>query len=531
MNIRQWLRAFLARPSGSVNALNEPVATPGPEPMKISAQTKAAFFSHGNSNAYVVSLGSHTVIARAIAKYIPAPRVVPDATQLAMDATNDPLKVAFDDGKSFQGMQSWLNTNYCGLGFPGYAYLSELSQRSEYRAPSEAIADEATREFIKLVTKGKGDKSEKIAKLEAAYKKFDVRQIIRSSLLHDLFFGRGQIFIDIKGQEDDVARGLPLTIDSNTIAIGSLLGFKVIEPIWTTPYWYNSTDPTKPDFYKPYAWYVLGRKVHHSRLMAMVSRPVPDMLKPAYNFGGISLTQLMEPYVLRWLKTVDSVNKIINNFSIIFLKTNMQAVLQGDSVAGQGVMDRVQIFVATRDNQGCMTLDKDTEELGQVAVSMAGLSDLQAQAQEHMAAPTRVPLVKLTGITPSGLNASSEGEITTWHENIGALQENTLEPVLDVILDLIQLNEFGEIDEDIDYDFVPLVESSLKEVADIRKSDGDLAVALMQNNVVSAEEVREMLQANPDSGYTNLTGPAPEPIEPDDEDGFNSSHGNKGGEK
>lgn len=510
-----WL-AVLARPSGTFNALTEPVAeAKAAAPLRIATTTKAQLLAGGvvarPGDFHTANLGSLTMLYREVKKYFPPPMVVPSEARLATDKANDPLGLGYDDGSNFNGMSGWLNSNYCGIGFPGYAYLSELAQRSEYRAPSEAIADEATRAFIRFTTKDKGDKSDKIAKLEAAFKKYDVRQVIRKCLLHDLFFGRGQIFIDIDGQESDEKRGLPLVVDKNTIAKGSLKGFKNIEPIWTTPYWYNSVDPTQDDFYRPAAWYVLGRKVHHTRLMTMVSRPVPDMLKPSYNFGGISLTQLMEPYVIRWLKTVDSVNKIINNFSIIFLKTNMQAILQGNEVAGTGLLDRVHIFVQTRDNQGCMTLDKDSEDLGQVTVSLGGLSELQAQAQEHMAAPTRVPLVKLTGITPSGLNASSEGEITTWHENIGGVQKNSVEPVLDVVLDVIQLSEFGEIDENISYEFVPLVESTLKEIADIRKSDGDLAVAMITANVVDADEVREMLQANPDSGFTNLTGPAPTP--------------------
>jgi hypothetical protein len=99
-------------------------------------------------------------------------------------------------------------------------------------------------------------------------------------------FGHGQIFIKIKGQESDEARKLPLVIDPATIKKGSLLGFAVVEPLWTTPYAYNSNDPTAPDFYKPRAWFVLGKQTHADRLLSFISRPVPDMLKPAYNFGG-----------------------------------------------------------------------------------------------------------------------------------------------------------------------------------------------------------------------------------------------------
>src|SRR5690606_34177705 len=44
----------------------------------------------------------------------------------------------------------YLQNQYAGLGFPGYSYLALLSQRSEYRAPAEVMANELVRNWIKL---------------------------------------------------------------------------------------------------------------------------------------------------------------------------------------------------------------------------------------------------------------------------------------------------------------------------------------------------------------------------------------------
>lgn len=69
-----------------------------------------------------------------------------------------------------------------------------------------------------------------------------------------------------------------------------------------------------------------------------------------------------------------------------------------------------------------------------------------------------IPLVKLLGITPNGLNASSDGEIRVFYDSIHAMQENLFRVPLKTVLDVIQLNEFGEIDPDIDFEFLPLYE-------------------------------------------------------------------------
>jgi Protein of unknown function (DUF1073) len=47
---------------------------------------------------------------------------------------------------------------------------------------------------------------------------------------------------------------------------------------------------------------------------------------------------------------------------------------------------------------------------------------LLAQSQEQISSVSRIPLVKWTGISPSGLNASSEGEIRVYYDLIHSEQ-------------------------------------------------------------------------------------------------------------
>jgi phage-related protein (TIGR01555 family) len=427
------------------------------------------------------------------------PGVVPKGARFALDAGGA------------GGNYNWMNNQagFCGLGFPGYTYLAELSQRSEYRAPTETTANEMTREWGKFT--GASEKEQK--ELEGAYKEFNLRACFREMAFYDGFFGRGQLYVHVKGQDSDQRRKLPLVVDDKgaTIQKGGLIGFKPIEPIWTTPYSYNSLDPTLPNFYKPDWWYVLGKQTHSSRLLTFVSRPLPDILKPAYNFSGMSLSQLIEPYVVRWLKTVDSVNRLISNFSINGILTNMQASLEegGDSA---GIFKRAQLFNQLRDNRGLMLLDKDSEEFFQHNTPLSGLSDLQAQAQEHMAAPTHIPLVKLTGITPAGLNASADGEIKVWYDWISSEQENEFDPHMQTVLRMVQLHLWGKVNPKIGWEWTPLDSPTDEEESKMRKSDGDRDKSYVDSGIVSPDEVRQRLRNDPNSGYTFLTGDAPAPL-------------------
>ena len=418
---------------------------------------------------------------------------------------------------------------FFGTGFIGYPRLAELAQISEYRSVSETTANEMTRQWIEIKSVGEEDNSEVIKQIEECYERLNVRDVFRKAIETDGLFGRGQILVQIKDHDGKLAN--PLLLTEKTIAKGSLKALVNIEPMWTTPAPYNAIDPTLPDFYKPKAWYVMAQEIHASRLFTLISRPVPDMLKPAYNFGGVSMTQLMMPYVERWLRTVDSVSDLLHSFSLSGIKTDMSAILSGSDDGDTNIMLRAELYNRLRDNRGLMLLSKDEEEFFQFNTPLSGLDALLAQSQEQMAAPSHTPLVKLLGITPSGLNASTEGEITVYYDHIRAMQENLLRDPLDKLLKLVQLHLFGKVNDNITFDFVPLQQISETELSTIRKSDTDRDVAYIQAGVVSAEEVRGRLAGEPDSGYNGIdVEDVPEMPDAGFSDGLNDGEGEEGEE-
>lgn len=435
------------------------------------------------------------------------PGVVPEgvaAPVLAMDA--NPYAFAADV--------------YPGGGFPGFAYLSQLATRPEYRAFASTLSTELTREWIEFTSKQDDDTdtAEKIKAIEDEFKRLNVRGVIQKAAENDSYFGRAQIFLEIDGAD----RKTPLILDPRTVKKGSLSRVAPVEAIWTTPAGYNALDPAAPDFYKPSSWFMLGQQVHASRLMTVVSRPLPDILKPAFNFAGMSMSQLAEPYVDNWLRTRQSVADLINNFSTTALATSMDQILQGDD-DGVDLLNRADLFTATRSNKGLMLLDKEREELVQVNTPLSGLHELQAQSQEHMCSVSRMPAIVLTGISPSGLNASSDGEIRIFYDWIAAQQEAFWREPLETILKAVQLSLFGEIDPDIGLAFVPLFQMTPTEEADIRSKDGVTDCAYVAAGIIDPSEVRERLAKDPNSGYMGLDAdavivPPVQPAEGEEED-------------
>jgi phage-related protein (TIGR01555 family) len=435
----------------------------------------------------------------AFAPYQPAPGVLPAGQKIAMDS-------------AFAGAGDWLGAIGASLYaegqiFLGYPELAAMAQRPEYRVISETIAQEMTREWIEFTTAGDDNKADRIKEIEDELTRLGVQDLLRVTAEKDGFFGRHHIFVDYGDKFEDPELQLDIGDGEDAISLAKvrnkpIKALKSVEASWTYPANYNASNPLADDWYKPKSWYVMGREIHASRLLTFVGREVPDMLKPAYCFGGLPMSQMAKPYVDNWLQTRQGVNDIIQAFSVFVLATDMSSVMDGG--AGETFYNRLDIFSATRNNRGVMALNKDTEDFKNVSAPLGTLDALQAQSQEHMASVSKLPLVKMTGISPSGLNASSDGELRCHGDNIKANQETLFRPNLTKIINLIQLSLWGEVDPAIGFKFRSIYQLSEKEAAEVRKIEAETGAILIDDGALAPHEERERVAKDPTTPYQGL---------------------------
>lgn len=501
---RRWWASAKPRWWGSAPPPSAPEKAPQPprEPLKISQAALANLAALRRADRQPVN-------PYVIPTPPPGVRPAKDSPQMAMDEYPiDQVQPQLTWAGGFHGL--WDE----GIGFMGYPYLAALTQRPEYRYPSEIYAEEMTRKWIILNATGK-EKSEKIKELTADMAKFRLRETFRDATELDGFLGLGFIMPDFGLWDDPEELSKKLTISPAKIEKGSLKGFTVIDPTWCSPNQYNANNPMDPTFYRPQQWWVMGKMVHASRLLAIISRPLPDILKPAYNFGGLSLSQMLKPYVDNWLRTRQSVSDLLNAFTVFDFETDMMSTLAGGN--GGDLAARIQAFTTLRNNMGLFVHDKESEAFSNISAPLGTLDHLQAQAQEHMASAARIPLVKLFGISPSGLNSSTDGEVRTFYDSIHGRQERVYTEPLKTCLDILQLNRYGEIDPEITFEFVSLWELDEAAQAAVEKTKAETAEITINTGAVDYEEWRQKLADDPKSQFHGLTGPAPGPPEQPDE--------------
>ena len=445
------------------------------------------------------------------------------------------VKLAMDE--AIGGDYQWATNAVAGFAFPGilqngyaflgYPFLAELAQIPEYRVISETIATEMTREWIELTATGDDDKTEKIDQLADELERLQVQDRFCDLATQDGLYGRAHLYLDT-GIDLDAPNNPELTVpigdgsELNKIsdakfAKGSLKKLKTIEAVWVYPYAYNAVNPLRDDWYRPERWYVLGNEVHRSRLLTFISQQVPDLLKPSYSFGGLSRSQMARPYVDNWLRTRQSVSDIIRMFSVFVLGTDLATLVQP---GGAQILQRADMFNSTRDNRGLMMINKETEEFQNVSAPLGTLDHLQAQTQEHMAAVSRIPLVKLLGITPSGLNATAQDELRAFYDTIGAMQTRFFAPQLRVVINFAMRNLWGEVDPAIGFKFKTLWGMDERGRAEVRKIEAETGQILMDIGAVSQEEERKRIAADPDTPYQGLDIEDLPELKEEEEEGF-----------
>lgn len=400
---------------------------------------------------------------------------------------------AMDYNGQFQNALTFVSQT----SFPGFPTLALLTQLPENRSMHESLADACVRMWGN-VKASDSTESSVLEQIETELKRIDLRAVVRQVVIHDQAFGGGHVYFKLKNDEN--FRNTPLVLRPYSVKPGAFVGLRVVEPYWCTPNAYNSIDPTAADFYKPSSWWMLGTEVHATRLETIVSRPVPDMLKPTYSFRGISMTQLAMQYVDNWLRTRQSVSDTVKQFSITGVLTDLQQALQPGGNTDLAM--RAELFNRMRDNRNLALLDKATEEFFQLNTPLSGLDALQAQAQEQMSAVSHIPLIVLLGITPSGLNASSDGEIRAWYDYVSGYQANTLTALITNVLRIVQLSLFGEIDDSIFWEWEQLHELTALEDAERQKHEAETDVLYIDAGVATPQQVGNRLNNDLTSMYS-----------------------------
>lgn len=433
--------------------------------------------------------------------------------RLAMDSA---LKkgCAFDSFADTLSGHSYENGQFPMTSFIGYGALQQIAQNGMIRNCIKTVADDVTREWI-TIKGGDDTPHEKIERLQKVQEtRWHLREIFNQAVAKVGFMGGAFIHIRTEtdtGEEPDLSLPLRINNDCAELEKDSSLRFVVVDPINVTPFQYNTSDPLRPDYFKPERWFVLGKNVHGTRLLPLYANEPPLLLKPAYNFLGIPQAQILWDYVLHWNVCRVAVQEMVKKVSLMVYYTNAQERMA--SLNGVQELDVVmQMLQHYRDNNSVFLANTETDKVENVTTSIGGITEVVRQAQEMIAAINRTPAVKLFGISPSGFNATGESDIRNYNDHVRSQQE-LYRPALQKCLQAIQLVLWGEIDPRITFEWNELSLDNEASDAMTFNARATALATLLDRNAINAEEVRDAIKTEKSAHLDFLSDEMPQPME------------------
>ncbi|MGN0016030.1 MAG: anti-CBASS protein Acb1 family protein [Candidatus Avelusimicrobium sp.] len=409
--------------------------------------------------------------------------------------------------------------------FLGYSFLSFLAQDGMISNAITTIADEMTRKWGE-VTCSAENSEDKIKFIEEQLKDLSTSSVFQEAMIYTGFFGGALIYLDVRGEdgiEPDAAEletplykpGAP-DFNKAKLAGKRLYGLKAIEPINIAPGAFNSTDPTKQNFYEPDYYFVLGKRIHASRFLKIVENTPPMVLKPVYQFFGIPQAQLALEYVQDFYENKRSTTRLVKKFSLTYIKTDTQALL---GTGSGGVQARIKTFAKYRDNDGIGVFDINEEEIGQINTPLSGLKEIWYANLEQIPMIFKIPIIKMLGQTPGGLNATGENDMRNFYDNINTKQKKVFSKevlkLLNIICFCASLDTAG-----LDFTWISLYEPTPKEQADINLIKANTDAVLHSVGALGNDDIAKRISADKTSGYDGIE--VPELVNPE---GFETGAG------
>jgi len=352
-----------------------------------------------------------------------------------------------------------------------------------------------------------------------ALKRFDnlVRKTqLKARLLEGLRWGRlyggaaGVILLE--GQGDMLHE--PLDLD--TVMPGTFKGLLVLDR-WSgiTPLSTELvTDLNDPDIGLPDRYIISsetinrGVEVHHSRIVRFTGRDLPYWEKQQEMYWGASEVEHVFDELRKRDNTSWNIASLVfnANLRVMKMKDLEQIFTTLDEQAIQDIYNVIQAQNWLMSNTGTQLLGS-SDEFQTFQYAFSGLDKVYENFMMDLAGAAEMPVTKLFGRSPAGMNATGESDMQNYDDGIEEKQESYLRPSLDRLLPILFMSEFGAIPDDLDYQFNNVRKPRAKESTDLASTRTTAVQGVYESGLISQKiALKELRQMSDDTGmWTNIT--------------------------
>ncbi|MBO9766507.1 MULTISPECIES: anti-CBASS protein Acb1 family protein [Xanthomonas] len=233
-------------------------------------------------------------------------------------------------------------------------------------------------------------------------------------------------------------------------------------------------------------------EIHPSRLVILhgVHRPDPDI---DHGDGwGDSVLMATSDAVKQADSTSANIASLVFEAKVDVLNIpNLMSQLADDPVYEEQLLQRLQLAAVAKSINGMLVLDGE-ETYTQKSASFSGLVDVMLAFLQQVSGAADIPLTRLLGQSPGGLNSTGDNDIRNYYDRIKSGQELIYTPAMSVLDECLIYSALGTRPKEVFYSWRSLWQTSDTERATNGKTTADTIKTLADTKLIPDEVLAEV---------------------------------------
>ncbi|WP_447505847.1 DUF1073 domain-containing protein [Acinetobacter pittii] len=431
----------------------------------------------------------------------------------------------------------------------GFNFLSRdrLKLEAMYRSSwvvgqvVDVVADDMTRKGVKLNGLSDPKESEKI---DQEMDRLQVWGRLNRSIKWSRLYGGAIAVMMIDGQNVST----PLNL--NTIGKDQFKGLLVLDRWMIQPTLQDLVTELGPDYGTPRYYDVItdsvglcNQKVHYSRVIRMDGVELPYNQSITENLWGQSVIERLEDRLTIFDSATLGAGQLVYKAHLRTYKVKgLRSLIAAGGQLYEALVKQVNMIRQWQSNEGLTLMDADdTYEAHQY--NFSGLDNILLQFGQQISGATGIPLVRLFGQSPAGLNATGESDLANYYDNINQQQEGRLRTPLQILYAVLHMSVLGKpLPDSFSFKFASLWQLDDEKKANVAKGVSEAVIAVEEAGLIKrSTALKELRQSSEVTGvFSHITDEEikeadgedpPQPGEGVDDEETNKSDNTEPGEK
>lgn len=325
---------------------------------------------------------------------------------------------------------------------------------------------------------------EQITAIEAEEKRLGLQQKVLKAMIRARLTGGAALYIGM-GQSDPMLPLKPESIGKGGIRHINVLSKRVLQAGEL------DLDPESPGYGLP-AFYTLSSgtagqvQIHPSRLVILHGAEKPDPEFGTSDGWGDSVLLAISKAIKDADASAANIASLVFEAKVDVIKIPNFMSMLADKEYEQQVLQRLQLAAMAKGINGTLLLDAG-EEYEQKQAQFGGLIDLLMGFMQLTSGASDIPMTRLLGQSPGGLNASGESDLRNYYDRISSNQELVLQPSLQVLDECLIRSALGSRPAEVFYNWRSLWQTTDTERATIGKTTAETIKTISETRLLPDE--------------------------------------------